>query len=140
MEIAHQVASRSTCDRAAVGAVILRDKNIISTGYNGAPSGLPHCDEAGHDMVEGHCIRAVHAEINAISQAAKHGVATHGAGIYVTHFPCYHCFKSIINCGICEVYYHLSYRKDERVLDAARILGLPLIEVDMESLPGTGSP
>ena len=112
MEIALQVATRSTCDRAQVGAVILRDRNILSTGYNGAPAGLPHCDEAGHDMVDGHCVRAVHAEINAISQAAKHGVPTKDSIIFVTHFPCYHCFKSIINSGSKEIHYHDAYRKD----------------------------
>ncbi|MFC1744798.1 cytidine/deoxycytidylate deaminase family protein [Candidatus Riflebacteria bacterium] len=132
MEIAHKIASRHTCDRAAVGAVILRDKNILSTGYNGSPAGLPHCDKVGHDLVDGHCIRAVHAEINAISQAAKHGVSTKGATIFITHFPCFHCFKSIINSGISEVYYDISYKKDERVLQAAELLSLKIHRVKLE--------
>ena len=74
MNIAREVATRSTCDRKHVGAVIVRDKTILSTGYNGSIKGLPHCDEAGHEMVEGHCVRTTHAEANAIVQAAKNGV------------------------------------------------------------------
>ena len=74
MNIAQEVATRSTCDRKHVGAVIVRDKTILSTGYNGSIKGLPHCDEAGHEMVEGHCVRTTHAEANAIVQAAKNGV------------------------------------------------------------------
>ena len=74
MNIATEVATRSTCDRKHVGAVIVREKTILSTGYNGSIKGLPHCDEAGHEMVDGHCVRTTHAEANAIVQAAKNGV------------------------------------------------------------------
>ena len=74
MNIAQEVATRSTCDRKHVGAVIVRDKTILSTGYNGSLKGLPHCDEAVCEMVEGHCVRTTHAEANAIVQAAKNGV------------------------------------------------------------------
>lgn len=105
MQIAFTVAQRSTCDRAHVGAVIVRDRRILTTGYNGAPAGLPHCDEVGHLMIDGHCVRTLHAEQNAIIQAALHGVNIEGSTIYVTHQPCLTCAKMIINAGIrCVVY------------------------------------
>ena len=91
MRIAIQAATRSTCDRKHVGAVIVRDKTILSTGYNGSIRGLPHCDEVGHTMENGHCIATVHAEANAIIQAAKNGTAIDGADIYVTASPCWNC-------------------------------------------------
>ncbi|MCB0159778.1 MAG: dCMP deaminase, partial [Caldilineaceae bacterium] len=79
MDIAFTVAQRSTCDRAHVGCVLVRDRRMLCTGYNGAPAGLPHCDEVGHLMIDGHCVRTLHAEQNAIIQAALHGVSTQGA-------------------------------------------------------------
>ena len=109
MNIAFTVAERSTCDRAHVGAVIVRDRRILTTGYNGAPAGLPHCDEVGHLMVDGHCVRTLHAEQNAIIQAALHGVDIAGSTIYVTHQPCLTCAKMIINAGITRVVYAGNY-------------------------------
>ncbi|MDH7487858.1 MAG: cytidine/deoxycytidylate deaminase family protein [Anaerolineae bacterium] len=109
MGIAFEVAKRSTCDRARVGAIIVRDKRILTTGYNGAPRGLPHCDEVGHLIVDGHCVRTLHAEQNAIIQAALHGVSTDGGTIYVTHQPCLNCAKMIINAGIRRVVYAGAY-------------------------------
>lgn len=109
MEIAKVVAKRSTCKRAAVGAVIVKDKRILTTGYAGAPKGMPHCLDVGcliksivkeNGKTEEHCLRTVHAEMNAIIQAALHGVSTDGATIYTTHLPCYNCAKVIINAGI----------------------------------------
>ena len=97
LEIAKVVSKRSTCDRANVGAVISKNKVILSTGYNGAPRGLPHCDDVGHEIVDGHCIRTAHAEANAIAQAAKNGTPIEGASIYLTVSPCYDCFKIIVN-------------------------------------------
>lgn len=82
MDIANAVSTRATCDRRLVGAVIVKDRAILSTGYNGSISGLPHCDDAGHDMEEGHCQRTLHAECNAIIQAAKNGVNINDADIY----------------------------------------------------------
>ena len=82
MNIAKEVSTRSTCDRKHVGAVIVRDKTILSTGYNGSIKGLQHCDEIGHEMVDGHCIRTTHAEANAIVQAAKNGVSINNSEIY----------------------------------------------------------
>jgi dCMP deaminase len=105
MQITLQVAKRSTCPRAAVGAVIVRDKRILTTGYNGAPTGLPHCTEAGCLMVNGHCVRTLHAEQNAIIQGALHGVDVSGSTMYVTHQPCRNCAKMIINAGIERVVY-----------------------------------
>ncbi|MFX0206979.1 MAG: cytidine/deoxycytidylate deaminase family protein, partial [Candidatus Hodarchaeota archaeon] len=84
MKIAQQVATRSTCDRKHIGAVIVRDKTILSTGYNGSIRKLAHCDEVGHMMENGHCVRTVHAEANAIAQAAKNGVNVNQSEIYIT--------------------------------------------------------
>lgn len=109
LEIAKVIAKRSTCDRARVGAVISRNKVILSTGYNGAPRGLPHCDDVGHEMVDGHCIRTAHAEVNAIAQAAKNGIPIEGATMYLTISPCYDCFKMLVNAGIKEVIYDSFY-------------------------------
>ncbi|HGJ65715.1 TPA: dCMP deaminase family protein, partial [bacterium] len=110
MNIAEQVATRSTCDRKHVGAVIVRDKTILSTGYNGSIRGAPHCDDVGHDMENGHCVRTVHAEANAVAQAAKHGVSIDGAEIYVTASPCLSCFKLLANSGVKVIYYKEFYR------------------------------
>ena len=110
MNIAQEVSTRSTCGRKHVGAVIVRNKTILSTGYNGSIKGLPHCDEVGCEMVDGHCIRTTHAEANAIVQAAKNGVKVDGSEIYVTASPCYNCFKLIANAGIKIIYYHELYR------------------------------
>ncbi len=112
MDIAFAVAERSTCDRAHVGAVLVRDRRILTTGYNGAPAGLPHCDEVGHLIVDGHCVRALHAEQNAIIQAALHGISIQGAAAYVTHQPCLTCAKMLINSGIRRVVYAGNYPDD----------------------------
>ena len=109
MGIALQVAKRGTCDRAYVGAVIVRDRRILTTGYNGSPSGLPHCDDVGHLIVDGHCVRTLHAEQNAIIQAAYLDVSVRGGTIYVTHQPCLTCAKMIINAGIKRVVYAGTY-------------------------------
>ncbi len=126
MRIAEEVATRSTCDRKHVGAVIVRDKTILSTGYNGSLRGAPHCDDAGHDMDNGHCVRTVHAEANAVAQAAKHGVMIDGAEIYVTASPCLTCFKLIANAGIRVVYYKEFYR-DERITVYAKQARVKLV-------------
>jgi dCMP deaminase len=123
MNIATEVATRSTCDRKHVGAVIVRDKTILSTGYNGSVRGLPHCDDAGHMMEDGHCVATIHAEANAIIQAAKNGVRVDGAEIYITASPCWNCFKIVANAGIKNIYYGEFYR-DDRIFDAAKQLGM----------------
>ena len=114
MNIAEQVATRSTCSRKHVGAVIVRDRTILSTGYNGSLRGAPHCDEAGHDIENDHCVRTVHAEANAVAQAAKHGVRIDQSEIYVTASPCLTCFKLVANAGITTVYYKESPSTDVR--------------------------
>ncbi|MCX6028610.1 MAG: cytidine/deoxycytidylate deaminase family protein [Chloroflexi bacterium] len=115
MDITLQVARRSTCERARVGALIVKDKRILTTGYNGAPAGLPHCDESGHLMIGGHCVRTLHAEQNAIIQAALHGVSVAGGTMYVTHQPCLTCAKMIINAGIRKVIYAGHYPDENAV-------------------------
>ena len=132
MNIARQAATRSTCDRKHVGAVIVRDKTILSTGYNGSIRGLPHCDDVGHLMEGGHCVGTVHAEANAIIQAAKNGVRIEGAELYTTASPCWSCFKLIANAGIRTIYYGEFYR-DTRSVEVARTLGIDLI--DLSAVP-----
>ena len=132
MNIATEVATRSTCDRKHVGAVIVRNKNILSTGYNGSIKGLPHCDEVGHEMVDGHCIRTTHAEANAIVQAAKNGVSIDNAEIFVTASPCYNCSKLIANSGIKVIYYRELYR-DQRITDRAKEVGIELVSLEESS-------
>jgi dCMP deaminase len=128
MNIAQQVASRSTCDRKHVGAVIVRDRTILSTGYNGSIRGMPHCDDVGHDLENGHCVGTVHAEANALIQAAKNGVQVDGAEIYTTASPCWSCFKLLANVGIRRIYYGEFYR-DEKSPRVAREIGIELIDL-----------
>jgi dCMP deaminase len=125
-----QAATRSTCDRKHVGAVIVRDKAVLSTGYNGSIRGLSHCDDVGHIMENGHCVATVHAEANAIIQAAMHGTMINGADIYVTASPCWNCFKLIANSGIRRIFY-LEFYRDERILTVAKQAGISLIQVPM---------
>jgi dCMP deaminase len=128
MNIAAQAATRSTCDRKHVGAVIVRDRTILSTGYNGSIRGMPHCDDVGHLMEGDHCVATVHAEANAIIQAAKNGVRIDGAELYTTASPCWSCFKLIANAGIGAVYYGEFYR-DERSIEVAGQLGIELVDL-----------
>ena len=123
MQIAFTVAQRSTCDRAHVGCVLVRERRILTTGYNGAPAGLPHCDEVGHLLIDGHCVRTLHAEQNAIIQGALHGVSIVGATAYVTHQPCLTCAKMLINAGVRRVVYAGNYpdANSQRFLDEAGV-------------------
>ncbi len=117
MDIASLVAKRSTCLRRAVGAVIVKDKRILSTGYNGAPTGIKHCLDIGClreelNVVSGErheLCRGIHAEQNAIIQAAFHGVSIKGATLFCTNLPCSICAKMIINAGIKNIYYRSGY-------------------------------
>ncbi len=102
-QIAQVVAGRGSCDRLRVGCVLVGDKRIIATGYNGSIPGAPHCDDVGHQLLNGHCVRTIHAEINAIANAAKMGVSTRGTTAYVTHTPCYSCFKALVSAGVKEI-------------------------------------
>jgi len=132
MKIAEQIATRSTCDRKHIGALIVRDKTILSSGYNGSLRGAPHCDDVGHDMDNGHCVRTVHAEANAVAQAAKNGVRIDEAEMYVTASPCLTCFKLIANCGIQTIYYKEFYR-DERISEYAKQADIRLVYMGKES-------
>jgi len=135
MSIAQMVSTRSTCLRRKVGAVLVKDKRIISTGYNGPPSGLKHPEEVGclrerlgvpsgerHELCRG-----LHAEQNAIIQAALHGVSTKGSVLYCTHCPCSLCVKMLINAGVEKVIYKEGY-PDWLAKEIAKEAGLPLIQ------------
>ncbi len=124
--IMRMVGARSTCDRGRSGAVIVKDRRILSTGYVGAPAGVAHCDDVGHEMhtvthpdgsQSRHCIRTAHAEQNAIVQAARVGVALEGSTLYCNMTPCYTCAKMIVNAGIVRVVaakdYHAGTRSKE---------------------------
>jgi dCMP deaminase len=127
MSIARVVATRATCDRKHVGAVLVRGRTILSTGYNGSIRGMPHCDEVGHMMEGGHCVATIHAEANAILQAARNGVSIEGADVYTTASPCWPCFKMIANAGLKRIIYGEFYR-DERIFDVAKQLGISLLD------------
>ncbi|MDH7570692.1 MAG: dCMP deaminase family protein [Armatimonadota bacterium] len=128
MDIAEVVATRSTCPRKHVGAVIVRDRTILSTGYNGSVRGLPHCEDVGCEIVDGHCVRTVHAEANAIIQAARNGVQIAGAELYTTASPCWNCFKLIANAGLSRVYFGEFYR-DDRCVKLAAAAGIEVIDL-----------
>lgn len=132
MDIAKQVSTRATCKRKSVGAVIVRDKCILSTGYNGSVAGGVHCTEVGCMMEDGHCVRTVHSEANAIIQAAKHGTRIDGATIYVTASPCWFCFKLIVNSGLKKIVFGEMYR-DERITKYAEDAGIELINMEKKA-------
>jgi dCMP deaminase len=136
MDIAMLVAKRSTCTRRSVGAVIVKDKRILSTGYNGAPSGVRHCIETGclreelnvpsgerHELCRG-----IHAEQNAIIQAAYHGVSIKGASLFCTNLPCSICAKMIINAGILTIYYQTGYA-DQMSSDMMKEAGVDVLQL-----------
>ncbi len=131
MNIAKEVATRSTCDRKHVGSVIVRDRTILSTGYNGSIRGMPHCDDTGHMMENGHCVATIHAETNAILQAAKNGVMIDGGEVFITASPCWPCFKMLANAGIKKIYYGEFYR-DDRIFDVAKKLGIELVNIPVD--------
>jgi len=137
MDIAHQVATRATCDRKHVGAVVVRDRTILSTGYNGSIRGMPHCDEVGHMMENGHCVATVHAEANAILQAAKNGVRIDGATLYTTASPCWPCFKLVANSGCMRIVFGEFYR-DPRIFEVASQLKLELVGLEQAAVPPAG--
>lgn len=131
MEIAKTVSKRATCDRGKSGCVIARDKQLLVTGYVGSPIGLPHCDDVGHQFkqvvhedghVSNHCVRTVHAEQNAICQAARLGISLNGSTLYCRMTPCRTCAMLIINCGIvrvvCEKKYHAGAESEAMFLEA----------------------
>ena len=136
MSIAQVVATRSTCPRKFVGAVLVKNRTILSTGYNGSIRGMPHCSDVGHMMEEGHCVATIHAEANAIIQAAKNGVVIDHATCYVTASPCWSCFKTLANAGIERICFGEFYR-DERIFEVAKQLQIELVHFP---LPGVNLP
>jgi dCMP deaminase len=131
MDLANTAAKRATCDRGRSGCVIVRDKHVLVTGYVGSPKGMSHCDEVGHlfkkvyhedGSVTQHCVRTVHAEQNAICQAARRGIALDDSTLYCKMTPCRTCAMLIINCGIvrvvCEKKYHAGKESEELFRDA----------------------
>ncbi|MBP2681880.1 MAG: cell division protein DedD [Candidatus Krumholzibacteriota bacterium] len=142
MEVAHAISKRATCDRGKSGCVIARDRQLIVSGYVGAPSGFAHCDEVGHQIkkvthengeVTEHCTRTVHAEQNAICQAARLGVSISGATVYTRMTPCRTCAMLLINCGIsrvvCERRYHFAVESEEMFAQAGIQLDYKFDEV-----------
>ncbi len=137
IEILHATQERATCDRGRAAAIIIKDHHVLTTGYVGSPIGVDHCDEVGHEFIESyekdkkgkivlrkHCVRTVHAEQNAIAQAARFGISINGAKIYCTMFPCYVCAKILINVGIKEVIAEYSYQSalpSKRIFHAAGV-------------------
>lgn len=133
MAQSHLLALRSTCERLTVGATIVREKRIIAGGYNGSVSGDAHCIDEGCYIVDGHCVRTVHAETNALLQCAKFGVPTEGAEMYVTHFPCLQCCKTIIQSGVKTVYYASDYKNHPYAVELFRKSGVHTKKVELES-------
>ncbi|MGD6940904.1 ComE operon protein 2 [Cytobacillus gottheilii] len=134
MAQSHLLALRSTCTRLAVGATIVRDKRIIAGGYNGSIAGGEHCIDEGCYVIDNHCVRTIHAEMNAILQCAKFGVPTSDAEIYVTHFPCLQCCKAIIQAGIKTVYYAEDYKNHPYGIELFQKAGVEVLKVDSEEL------
>jgi dCMP deaminase len=139
LEMAEVISRRSTCLRRHVGAILVRDKRILSTGYNGAPSGLPHCIEVGCRRAElgipsgqrPELCRALHAEQNAIIQAALHGVDTHASTLYCTHQPCIICAKMLINAGVIRIVYQGDY-DDEMAREMLTQAGIEMAQAGVK--------
>lgn len=140
MKIAETAATRATCDRKHVGAVIVVNKTIVSTGYNGSPRGLPHCDDVGHEMKDmggrQSCVRTVHGEANALAQAARTGARVEGGTLYTTASPCYDCLKLIINSGIvrvvCKEFYASRYGMSDQMDKLAAAAGIKMVFLTKE--------
>ncbi|PWU68461.1 ComE operon protein 2 [Gracilibacillus dipsosauri] len=132
MAQSHLLALRSTCERLMVGATIVRDKRIIAGGYNGSVSGSVHCIDEGCYVIDGHCVRTVHAEMNALLQCAKFGAPTEGAEIYVTHFPCLNCCKAIIQSGIKTVYYAADYKNHPYAIELFEEANVKVEKVELD--------
>ncbi len=148
LEILNATRKRATCDRGKSAAIIVKHNHILATGYVGSPSGIEHCDDIGHEYIENyekdvlsdqiilkkHCIRTVHAEQNAICQAAKFGIAISGAKIYCTMFPCYTCAKLLINVGIAEIIAENDYQSSERSKQVFNKIGIKYYIINSRQL------
>ena len=126
------LASRSTCERLSVGAVLVRDKRIIAGGYNGSVAGDDHCIDKGCYLRDGHCVRTIHAEMNAILQCAKFGISMDGASLYVTDFPCLQCTKSLLQAGIREINYIRNYHNDEYAMKLIQLKQVRLRQIKID--------
>ncbi|AND78668.1 deoxycytidylate deaminase [Streptococcus pantholopis] len=140
MANAELISKRSTCDRAFVGAVLVKNNRIIATGYNGGVSETDNCNEVGHQMDDGHCIRTVHAEMNALIQCAKEGISTNNTEIYVTHFPCINCTKALLQAGIKKITYKANYNPHPFAIELLKAKHVPYVQHDVPELKlGNGS-
>lgn len=136
LRLAYLTATRASCDRKHVGAVLVTpDRRILSMGYNGAPKGMPDCDTIGHEIVDGHCVRTLHAESNAIDYAGR---LAQGCVLYTTVVPCYDCAKRIVNAGIIRVVYDEAYSsrygKSGQVPDFLRASGVEVVQFESPGL------
>jgi dCMP deaminase len=128
MAIAKVMATRCTCDRLYSGAVLVKNNRIVATGYNGAPPGLPHCNDVGHLMEEGHCVRTIHGEHNVLLQAAiQGGVSAVGSTMYTKYSPCIHCVKYIIACGIKRIVAAKIYR-NPKAMEILQSAGVEVVQ------------
>jgi dCMP deaminase len=141
IKLTRAVAERSTCDRGKSGAIIVKDRRILCTGYVGSPPGMPHCDEVGHDLrkvidnngnVSQHCVRTIHAEQNALAQAAKFGISVDGATIYCKMVPCFVCAKMLLSAGIKRVVCEKDYHASKETKDLFKQAGIELVIMSNE--------
>ncbi|MGD9487551.1 MAG: cytidine/deoxycytidylate deaminase family protein [Calditrichaceae bacterium] len=139
LKLVTEVANRATCDRGKSGCIIVREKRMLCSGYVGSPPGLPHCDEAGHQLkkvlnsdgtITQHCVRTIHAEQNAICQAAKYGISLQGTTLYCTMEPCRVCAMLIISVGITRVVAQKKYHAAEETRELFKQAGVELTVVD----------
>jgi dCMP deaminase len=142
MNLAIAASLRGTCDRKKVGCVLVIDKRVVATGYNGALPGAEHCDDVGHDLVETldhlgvpkpNCVRTVHAEANCVAIAARYGIATNGATAYTNTYTCWPCFRLLVSAGVTRVVFDDGYRVDPRVQETASRLGVLVERIADES-------
>lgn len=141
LDLCEAVSKRATCDRGRAGCVIVKDKRILATGYVGAPAGLAHCDDVGHDMrkifddagnITQHCVRTLHAEQNAILQTAKFGISINGATLFCKMTPCRICAMMIINAGIKRVVCEKRYHADKDTVELFKKAGVELVVINQD--------
>jgi dCMP deaminase len=138
LKVAMLVSERATCPRMHCGCVLVRDKQILSTGYNGSIPGDKHCEDDGCLIVDNHCVRTIHAEMNAILQCSSHGISTQGSIAYITNMPCTNCSKALITAGIKEVVIFSDYHDTlaEKFFDIANVkikrLPIPVKDIDYD--------
>ena len=134
IQLAKLASERATCDRLHVGCILVKDKRVIATAYNGSVSGMPHCNDVGCKVVDNHCIRTIHAEQNAIFQCAKFGVSTEGSTLYITHFPCLNCTKAIIQSGISKIVYLHDYHNNEYATELLENSGIEVVKFKKQEI------